>query len=160
MQRPLEDDDWFRQWDGRLLLVIAEVKTGECALNGPWTNSERRNVQRVLAAVGIHSPDERDRVAEDLYNSGIHSDGNEVAALVVFGDRQSTRLRQVYPAVPQILWRQVKSFIHKRFSNYLVEKAWHAPWENEGERLYELVERVRDVTRFCELVQVSAPAAS
>ena len=33
-------------------VVIAEVKAGRCALNGPWTNPDRQNVHRVLAAIG------------------------------------------------------------------------------------------------------------
>ncbi len=154
MRRPLVDDGWFSAYDRHLLLVIAEVKTGQCHLNGPWTNSERRNVQKVLAAMGVYPAVKLDLVAAGLYKDGLHQDGDHVAALVAFGSRESVELRHRYPRVPQVLWPQVKRFIHQRFSEYLREKAWHQTWDIAGEDLYTLVKGERDVERFCQLVEI------
>ena len=32
-------------------VAIVEIKTNHCTLNGPWTEPERQNVNRVLAAI-------------------------------------------------------------------------------------------------------------
>jgi len=49
----MEDDSGaLRLSADKIDVVIAEMKTGRCALNGPWTNEEGRNTHRVLAAVG------------------------------------------------------------------------------------------------------------
>jgi hypothetical protein len=156
MRRPLVDDEWFGAYDRHLLLVIAEVKTGQCHLNGPWTTAERRNVQKVLAAIGVYPKVKLDGVAAGLYRDGFHEDGDDVAALVAFGSTENGELRERYPRVRQVLWPQVKRFIHQRFADYLREKAWHQTWDEVGESLYALVERERDVERFCQLVEVSA----
>jgi len=153
MRRPLVDDPWFTTHD-RLLLVIPEVKTGCCALNGPWTNPDRGNVRKVLAAMGVCPDSQLDRVAAALSAEGVHSDADRVASLLAFGSCESPQLRQRYPQVPQVLWPQVKRFIHARFVHYLREKAWRQTWDAVGEYLYELVKRVRDVERFCQVLEV------
>lgn len=154
MRRPLVDDKWFTAHDGQVLLVIAEVKTGQCRLNGPWTNPVRRNVQKVLAAMGVYPEVKLDAVAAGLNQDGIHEDADHVAALVAFGSSEGDELRQRYPRVPQVLWPQVKRFIHRRFTDYLREKAWHQTWDKVGEGLYTLVESEPDAQRFCQLVEV------
>ncbi len=41
----------------KILFVIAEVKRGGyCRLNGPWTNSEVENLNRILYAIGMFIP--------------------------------------------------------------------------------------------------------
>lgn len=159
MRRPLVDDRWFAAHGRQVLFVIAEVKAGQCHLNGPWTNSERRNVQKVLAAMGVYPLDKIDAVADGLYKEGVHEDEDHVAALLTLGSRASDELRQRYPRVPQVLWPDVKRFIHQRFRDYLREKAWHQPWDKVGRDLYTLVENEPDVERFCQLVEVEVEAS-
>ena len=154
VRRPLVDDEGFCTDDRRLSLVIAEVKTGQCALNGPWTNPDRQNVQKVLAAIGVYSPEKLEDVSAGLYASGTYEDDNCAASLVAFGSKENAALREQYPAVRQVLWRQVKAFIHQRFANYLMEKAWHQTWEPDGQHLYELAGLEQNSERFCDLVEV------
>ena len=53
LERPMKDDDFFVNIRDRTLVAIAEVKSGRCDLNGPWTNPRRRNMLRVLMAIGL-----------------------------------------------------------------------------------------------------------
>ncbi len=49
-------------------IVIAEVKTNQpCTLNGPWTQQDRQNVHRVLAAIGCLPHNQIDAAAADIY---------------------------------------------------------------------------------------------
>lgn len=41
----------YRKARRRPMVVLSEVKTGQCSLNGPWTDPERHNMQKVLAPV-------------------------------------------------------------------------------------------------------------
>src|SRR5450432_1539877 len=41
-------------------VLIVEVKTSHCTLNGPWTEQDRQNVHRVLAAIGCLAPNQID----------------------------------------------------------------------------------------------------
>ena len=56
----------------RIDVVIAEVKTGRCALNGPWTDPDHQNVQRVLAAIGSLPREQIEQAAESLYRAGFY----------------------------------------------------------------------------------------
>jgi hypothetical protein len=52
---PIEDDEVGLGLSlDRIDVVIAEIKANQkCTLNGPWTRSDRQNVQRILAAEGV-----------------------------------------------------------------------------------------------------------
>ena len=43
LQRPMEDDLRVVSCNTFANVIIAEVKTGECRLNGPWIDPVRRN---------------------------------------------------------------------------------------------------------------------
>jgi hypothetical protein len=52
-QTPMADDQRLGLTSRFDDVVIVDVKTNQpCTLNGPWTNPDRRNVHRVLAAIG------------------------------------------------------------------------------------------------------------
>jgi hypothetical protein len=104
--------------------------------------------------MGVYPETQVDQVAAALYANGVHQDATHVTSLVAFGSSESPEMRKRYPEVPQVLWPQVKRFIHGRFVEYLREKAWHQTWDEVGEGLYKLVEREHDVERFCQLLEV------
>lgn len=64
-REPMVDHLAF-QPDGRIELMICEVKRGLCALKGPWTDSERGNMRCVLCAIGALSGDTIDEVVQSL----------------------------------------------------------------------------------------------
>ena len=58
------------QDETRPIFVIAEVKTGRCRLNGPWSNAEKENVTNVLRSFGQMSSASLDTISKALYESG------------------------------------------------------------------------------------------
>lgn len=65
---PMEDEFIFTRFQ-KPYIIIAEVKTDRCSLNGPWTNSHLGNMQRVLRSFGALCPDNIDAIADQLYRN-------------------------------------------------------------------------------------------
>ena len=154
LENPMFDDEVLIQTANKPLVVLAEVKTSRCRLNGPWTDPQRENMQRVLHAVGVFSPDIIEQVAQSLYSSGVWEDENYLMTLVCLGAEESTQVKQDYPQVPQILWNHVLEFIFERFTFYRRQKSEHPQWDAEGHRLYRLACRARNKQEFIESVDV------
>lgn len=120
------------------LLFIAEVKLRECRLNGPWTDPEEDNLDRVLRAVGLHDPSEVRGVAEALYTRHRYVGSQSEVRLYAVGDEGDEDLRRRRPGVVTLLWADVLGFIHGRFTSYRGIKADHQQWEDVGHRLFDL----------------------
>jgi len=156
VRRPLRDDPWFELFGDRILLIIAEVKRSVCDLNGPWTEPSKENVGKVLSAIGIFRQPKIGLVTRQLYESGLYESRSTVAVLLTFGEQENSKLAERYPAVRQILWQHVASFMYTRFSDYKREKAWHQPWDQFGHGLYELASTARSVDHFARSLIVVA----
>src|SRR5215203_5483477 len=61
---PLQDADVFLS--DMPQIVLAEIKAGRCALNGPWTTPVRQNMENALMAVGAIPQVDVEAVARDL----------------------------------------------------------------------------------------------
>lgn len=153
-ERPLEDDKWIKSYSKCLLLIIAEVKRGLCRLNGPWTDPCRRNVNKVLEAIGLFAEYRIETVAQELYQRGSHCTDDQVVLLVAFGDRKNTELSKDRPEVKQILFSTTLDFIYNRFSVYWREKSWHQPWDCVGEGLFKLAKDMKDAASFAKNIQL------
>ena len=130
-------------------VVIAEVKRGQsCALNGPWTDPERRNIQRVLAAIGCLPPQSIEPAADALYRSGHYAGDRLQLRLMAFGASLSAELAERYPQVTQIVWDRVIGFVWKRFLEYRRQKADIRQWDAQGRSLRALAQRARDLEEF------------
>lgn len=70
LECPMEDDPRVACCDQFVNVVIAEVKTGYCALNGPWTEPSRGNMRRVLSATGCIARDLLEHASQSLYKKG------------------------------------------------------------------------------------------
>ncbi len=165
-RRPMMDSDRFRRHRDKAYVALAEIKTGVCRLNGPWTEPERENMQRVLFSLGTFLPHEIEYAAQKIYETGHFENQLYYVSMVCFGAEPRTEITERYPAVPQILWGEVKEFIWERFRRYRNEKSGHVQWDEVGKGLWDLSTRRdprtgRDVTseRFVELLQVAGPAA-
>jgi len=139
IEEPMQDSPAFTGVVDRPYFVIAEVKTGLCDLNGPWSRPERGNLQQVLAAVGFCSRDDLDTVAQALYQTGQVSGSGYFASLLCLGERRNPQLHQRFPAVPQITWPEVLGFIHNRFWKYRSRKVSHEQWDVSGHQLWNAV---------------------
>jgi hypothetical protein len=107
-QRPMSDHPLFMVERRRPMVVLSEVKTGQCGLNGPWTDPERQNMQKVLCAGGFRPTDQVEEIARALYGHGVWQDENLVIHIVCFGNRHNSGLARSHPSVPQLI--SIKKF--------------------------------------------------
>jgi hypothetical protein len=148
LRRPMKDDPHIVGNCLRTRIILAEVKTSGCRLNGPWTNKERRNMQRGLHAVGVFPKDMTESVAKNLYENGSHKDSHYHISLFCIGSAVNLQIAEAYPEVPQVTWGQVAEFIFNRFSAYRNQKVSHQQWDDTGKRLWNLVMQTRSLEEF------------
>ncbi|WP_126440541.1 hypothetical protein [Pelolinea submarina] len=134
---PMLDHPVFTS-DGRIDILFAEVKHGQCHLNGPWTNPEDENMQRVLYAVGAFDQQQVYEVAQALYQEGIYQNDIYRVRLFAVGERKNNAI--IHTAV-QLLWDEILVFIFNRFASYQAQKAHHGQWDSIGRQLFELASR-------------------
>lgn len=155
-ERPMPDHPLFAG-EPRQLVVLSEVKLGQCGLNGPWTNPRLQNMQKLLCAGGFRPREQADEIAASLYRNGIWNDDAIVIRIVCFGDEHNAGVARSHRHVPQLLWRtHVLPFIYERFESYRLEKQMHHQWDRDGKELFDLASQVNrgDSRRFCDSVSV------
>jgi hypothetical protein len=109
------DEPEFNRGDNKPYIVIAEVKTTRCGLNGPWTDPTKENMQAVLGALGAIPEEEIQEAAEALYREGAFDSADMYCALFSVGDVVNADLSQAYPKVPQRTWVEILEFVYERF---------------------------------------------
>jgi hypothetical protein len=110
-------------------------------LNGPWTEQDRQNVHRVLAAIGCFAPNRIDEAAADIYRAGIHtSDLGVRIRLVAVGRDRSDDLTARYPGVTQLIWLDLLAFIWDRFHTYRQQKTQVDQWDAQGLKIKGLAD--------------------
>jgi hypothetical protein len=158
-RRPMPDHEFFLA-ERRPMVVLSEVKTDVCGLNGPWTNPELQNLQKVLAAGGFRPVDQVEAMAEALYQTGVWADEALIIRIACFGGRPNRTLRRSFPEVPQFTWRgDVLPFIYRRFDEYKLEKQMHHQWDEDARELFAAAGQSagNDGAAFIESVEVVAP---
>lgn len=103
LRRPMTDDDGFAPTREKAYITIAEVKSGRCALNGPWTKPERGNMLRVVRAIGAFPKTEAKLAADALHKRGHYQNRLYHLSLMCFGREADPGLTARYSCVPQIL---------------------------------------------------------
>ena len=152
--RPMPDFELFTG-EKRPMVVLSEVKTDQCRLNGPWTDPKRENLQKVLCAGGFRPADLADAIAESLYQKGVWEDESLVVRIVCFGDRHNSGLERSHPAVPQLLWkRHVLPFIYQRFDQYKLEKQMHHQWDDDAKELFATAGQSSNEGEFLTSIEV------
>jgi hypothetical protein len=150
---PMPDDVAALSLSHEMLdVVIAEVKTNQaCTLNGPWTREDRKNVHRILAAIGCIPSGRISEAASDIYRTGIHqSDLGLRIRLVAIGRERNEELAASYPDVTQLFWPAMLGFIWGRFHIYRNQKTQVDQWDLHGRRLKQLADGSTDATQFIE----------
>lgn len=150
---PMEDDPKVSRCDTFANVIIAEIKTGSCHLNGPWTDRDKANMQRVLRAVGCVPPERIDEVAKQLYDNAIWSDENATIRLFAIGETPTPEL--TLPDGQQLTWREIIGFCHQRFRAYRNQKSSVGIWPTDGRRLKQLSQgREPDVDEIRKLFRL------
>lgn len=136
---------------GVIDIVIAEVKKGRCGLNGPWTDEQQQNIQRVLAAIGCIERHLIDDAAISLYRTGRFDGQNQLIRLVCFGRQRNEDISITYPLVTQIEWVEALDFIYERLRAFRHQKTQTNHWDLTGRYLKDLVRFAgRDKQAFLE----------
>lgn len=133
---PMVDDPRVADCVTPVNVIIAEVKTARCALNGPWVNPHAGNMQRVLRAIGCILEQHIDAAADQLREVGAYSEGDVTVRLFALGERRNRRLP--IPPEQQIIWSEMIQFVTSRFKAYSVEKASVGQWSEDGQQLRRL----------------------
>jgi hypothetical protein len=145
MDSPMKDDEAVSDCETLCHVIIAEVKRGPCALNGPWTNPEDENMQRVLKAIGCFETAAIKAASKGLYDNGIYAEAQVTCRLFAFGNMKG---HLPIPLVPQILFGDMIKFIHERFRKYQRQKSSVGSWPPDGRELKNLA-RIHDrITSF------------
>ena len=152
--RPMTDDELFTRHGERLCLVIAEVKNGPCNLNESWRNPEKRNMEKVLAAIGVFPQSCWQTVADSLYQIGCFQDDNNWLSLLCIGRCSNETIQNPFSRVPQVTFDHILRFIHGRLVEYLDVKEQHEQWDRDGQALWETVSSHRRVDEFLGVVHV------
>jgi hypothetical protein len=151
---PMEDDPVLIGKWATPLVVIAEVKTAQCALNGPWRNPDAQNMHRILSAIGIVPRALIENAAAALYQKGVYLTQDCTLSLLCFGKEQNPRVAARFPAVLQITWENVLRFIYCRFMKYEDQKIAHPQWDADGKDLWEAATFSRNLEAFSSSVEI------
>jgi hypothetical protein len=147
-----DDKDTLQLSPEKVDVVIAEVKTGRCALNGPWTNAEAQNIQRVLAAIGCLWEGQIEPAAAALYERASFDARPDLRIrLVLFGKEPDTDIAARYAGITQVTWAAALAFIQERFQRYSRQKAQTDQWDRTGKDLKRLA-MTREPKDFLEEV--------
>ena len=131
------DDEWFEAHSQKPCAILAEIKTGECAINGPWSSPDAANVNQALADLGWYSQTEIPNAAQHLYQSGVYDGATLLCSLLCIGNSQSATVQERYPMVPQRTWSQIIDWIFDRFDRYRYRKTDHSQWDIAGHVLWD-----------------------
>jgi hypothetical protein len=137
---PLIDHAAFQD-AARPIFVIAEVKTGRCSLNGPWSRREDENVLNVLRSFGNIAPVALNEVAEALYQNGRFQSEQFEARLLCFGASSDPNLSG---GVLQFTWDQVFGFIYDRYKTFWRVKRQNQQWPPIGRFLWNECKKEND----------------
>lgn len=134
----MEDNQEFAKRT-KLFVAFAEVTTGRCKLNGPWTDRSKGNMPRALRALGALPSDcDVDRASDELYRVGQHQSQFVDFALIAFGKSVNSELSERTPSAIQIVWKSVMDFIFDRFREFESVKREHPQWDLDGHLLWKV----------------------
>ena len=146
---PMVDDEDALKLSRHLIdVVIAEITTRPCKLNGPWTDANRQNVHRVLAAMGCIRREQINGTAAALYRAGHHETDGLRVRLIAIGRERDDDLGIKYPEVLQLTWSQVLDFMWRRFNTYRHQKRQVDQWDVQGTKLKKLADKEREPSAF------------
>ncbi len=144
----MQDYKIFEKSEKKIDLIITEVKTGKCDLNGPWTNEHsQHNMRRILFALGATQDDAIDKAATGLSMEKYYEDDQYRFQIIAVGKHQNPSLPE---KVTQITWQEIYAFIYCRLNEYRRHKASHSQWDQTGKMLYELANQYDDFEAFQE----------
>jgi hypothetical protein len=141
MATPMQDDPRVAECSSLANILIAEVKTGRCALNGPWTDPTRHNMERVLRAIGCLDDQAISQATQCLYNKGLWKAATVSVRLFAVGEEKADLM---IPPSQQLTWSEIIQFSIKRFGDYKQQKSSVGQWTVDGKKLQRLALKKSD----------------
>lgn len=138
----------------RIRVIIAEAKTGFCDLNKPWLKPSKKNMQRVLRAMGVLPVDMIENVSKSIYDTGVYIDSQFYVSLFCLGSSSNDEIKERYPEVYQLKWEDALLFIHTRFRNYKNQKTCHPLWDDIGKKLWDLAMKHPNYKDFRKAISI------
>jgi hypothetical protein len=139
--RPMDDDSPLTRIDDtcrRTVFVLVEVKTDLCDINGPWSDRERGNMQRVVRRLGFTDEPLVAGVAERMYDSARWEDDEYVLQYICVGARKNDGMQLRFPDLRQISWSEMADFFWNRFGEFPEKlpdgRPVHAQWPDFGRK--------------------------
>ncbi len=143
-EQGLLDFPFFAQLDAPIFLAV-EVFAGEtCKINGAWSEPERNNVGRLLAAMGVVPKGELGGATQMMYEQCHYASRTAPHFFLQYaatGFERSAALTERFPSLLQLTWKEILVFIHRRFAQHRRQKEDHKQWRSDGLRLWENSER-------------------
>lgn len=134
LENPMADDPAVADCATLANVIIAEVKTGRCVLNGPWTNPAAQNLRRVVKSVGCVADAGLDAACAALHGTGRWHDDVVTIRLFAIGEATDTSLP--IAADQQLTWHHVIQFCIDRFTSYDRVKRAVGQWAEDGRQLH------------------------
>lgn len=148
------DDVFFSECKDKPLVVVAEIKTGECSLNAAWRGSNTGTLSRALRSAGMFAETDSIAVAKALQTTGQYDSGQYRANFVAIGESRNETLAAELPKSKQYEWKYVLAFIHNRFQTFIKQKKSHPQWDKTGQLLWRVAMRHKSVEDFISAVRV------
>jgi hypothetical protein len=73
----------------KTLFILVEVKASQCRMNGPWTNRDAKNMQRVIRRLGFAEERKIEDIAIAMYDKARWEDGDFVLQYICVGGRKN-----------------------------------------------------------------------
>jgi len=134
-ENPMVDLPAFCECPTLMNVFLVEAKTVACALNGPWKNPDRRNLQRVLYAMGFLPHEKIGEAAKELYEHLTYADELVTIRFVAIG--KSRVDHGTVSKAWQMTWEDILRWIHGRFNEFRDQKADHQQWDDSAKKLYD-----------------------
>jgi hypothetical protein len=132
--RAMEDDDRLVKLatNRQVLFLLVEVKLDLCNINGPWSDPQQGNMQRVVRRLGFAEESKIEQIAADMYRDLRWENETTVLQYVSVGNRINEGRGNRYPKLLQVTWSEIADFLFDRFracpeklpSGELIHQQW------------------------------------
>ena len=111
--RRMEDDPRLTALatGSQVLFLLVEVKTDLCNINGPWSNKEAGNMQRVIRRLGFAEEEAVEGISSVMYQDLRWENDTHVLQYVTVGSRLNDGRQRQYRRLVQIVWSEISDFL-------------------------------------------------
>lgn len=157
-ERQMEDDGLLTRLDptgSHAVFILVEVKADRCKINGPWSDQQSANMQRVIRRLGFAGEHSIDKIAAQMYESARWENTEYVLQYICVGRVKKFGLQNRFPHLCQIDWGEIAAFLWSRFEKFPEKlpdgKPVHHQWPDFGRKYGEWfksnMENRHDITK-------------